>query len=231
MGVPKPQSVLLTADVVALTLHPEHGLSVLVVRRGAKPYQGRWALPGGFVEPNEELASAAARELQEETGVSAGRVKLTQLGVYGAPKRDPRGRVVSVAFLAGLPWTVAVEGADDADEAQWMAVADARKPRKLAFDHREILNDALDRASLMVERTGFAAQLLPRSFTVSELREVYEQLWGIELDAGNFQRKVTGVPGLLRPTGRSVQRGRGRPASLFTARPGAAISPPLLRNE
>ncbi len=221
----------MTADVAALTLHPDQGLSVLVVRRGTNPYQGRWALPGGFVEPGEDLATAAARELQEETGVSPSRVKLTQLGAYGAPKRDPRGRVVSAAFLTGLPWTVEVEGADDADEALWMPVAEARRPRKLAFDHREILDDALARATLMVERTGFAAHLLPRSFTVSELREVYEQLWGVELDAGNFQRKVTGVPGLLRPTGKSVQRGRGRPAALFTARPTASITPPLLRGE
>ena len=95
--MPKPQPVLLTADVVALTLHPDQGLSVLVVRRGTKPYQGRWALPGGFVEPGEDLATAAARELHEETGVSPSRVKLSQLGAYGAPKRDPRGRVVSVA--------------------------------------------------------------------------------------------------------------------------------------
>jgi 8-oxo-dGTP diphosphatase len=229
--VPKPQSVLLTADVVALTLHPDQGLSVLVVRRGTKPYQGRWALPGGFVEPGEDLATAAARELHEETGVSPSRVKLTQLGAYGAPKRDPRGRVVSVAYLAGLPWTSEVAGADDADEALWMPVTEARKPRKLAFDHREILDDAISQAALLVERSGFATQLLPRSFTVTELREVYQRLWGVGLDAGNFQRKVTGVPGLLRATGKSVQRGRGRPASLFTGRAGASITPPLLRGE
>ncbi len=229
--MPKPQSILMTADVVALTLHPGHGLSVLVVRRGSKPYQGRWALPGGFVEPGEDLAAAAARELQEETGVSPSRVRLIHLGAYGAPKRDPRGRVVSAAFLTGLAASVQVEGADDADEALWMPVSEASRPRKLAFDHREILDDALSRAALLVERTGFAAQMLPRSFTVTELREVYEQLWGVELDAGNFQRKVTGVPGLLRPTGRSVQRGRGRPAALFTARPTASIAPPLLRGE
>lgn len=221
----------MTADVAALTLHPDQGLSVLVVRRGTKPFQGRWALPGGFVEPGEDLATAAARELHEETGVSPNRVRLTQIGAYGGPKRDPRGRVVSVAFLAGISWTVEVEGADDADEALWMPVSEARKPRKLAFDHREILEDALRQATLLVERTGFAAQLLPRNFTVTELRQVYEALWGIPLDAGNFQRKVTGVPGLLRPTGKSVQRGRGRPAALFTARPTAGISPPLLRGE
>jgi 8-oxo-dGTP diphosphatase len=227
--VPKPQPVLLTVDVVALTLHPEDGLSVLVVRRGSKPFQGRWALPGGFVDPGEELETAAARELQEETGVSPRRVRLEQLGAYGATRRDPRGRVVSVAFLVGLPWTVEPRGGDDADDARWMSVVEARRPRRLAFDHRTILDDAVERAASLVERCGFAARLLPRTFTVSDLREVYEQLWGVALDAGNFQRKVTGVPGLLRPTGGSVQRGRGRPAALFTARTTAAISPPLLR--
>jgi 8-oxo-dGTP diphosphatase len=221
--------VLLTADVVALTLHPDDGLSVLVVRRGSAPFAGRWALPGGFVDPGEELVAAAARELQEETGVSTRRVRFEQLGAYGAPRRDPRGRVVSVAFLTGIPWTVAPEGGDDAAEAAWMPVSDARRPRRLAFDHRAILEDALELAAGLVERSGFAARLLTRSFTVSQLRDVYEELWGVELDAGNFQRKVTGVPGLLRPTGGSVQRGRGRPAALYTARPAATITPPLLR--
>lgn len=221
--------MLLTADVVALTLHPDDGLSVLLVRRGSSPFEGRWALPGGFVDPGEDLDAAAARELREETGAGGRTMRLEQFSAYGAPDRDPRGRVVSVAFLTGLPWTVAPEGGDDADEAAWVPVADARRPRRLAFDHRTILDDALERAGRLVERSGFAARLLPRSFTVSDLREVYEQLWGAELDAGNFQRKVTGVPGLLRPTGGSVQRGRGRPAALYTARPAAAISPPLLR--
>jgi 8-oxo-dGTP diphosphatase len=221
--------VLLTCDVVALTFRPEGGLSVLLVRRGAKPFAGRWALPGGFVDPDEELQDAAARELEEETGVSTRRARLEQLGAYGAPRRDPRGRVVSVAFLTGVPWTTEVRGGDDAADARWMPVGDARRPRRLAFDHRQILEDALQRAATLVERSGFATRLLPRTFTVSELRQVYEQLWGMELDAGNFQRKVTGVPGLLRPTGGSVQRGRGRPAALFTGRPSAVITPPLLR--
>jgi 8-oxo-dGTP diphosphatase len=221
--------VLLTADVVALTLHPDDGLSVLVVRRGSKPFQGKWALPGGFVEQGEEIEVAAARELSEETGISSRRLVLEQLGAYGAPRRDPRGRVVSVAYVTGVPWTVRVQGGDDADDATWMPVAEARRPRRLAFDHRQILDDAIGHAASLVERSGFATRLLPRSFTVSDLREVYEQLWGVELDAGNFQRKVTSVPGLLRPTGGSVQRGRGRPAALFTARHAAPISPPLLR--
>jgi 8-oxo-dGTP diphosphatase len=221
--------VLLTADVVALTLDPAAGLSVLLVRRGSPPFQGRWALPGGFVDPDEELEAAALRELQEETGVSGRAVRLEHLGAYGAPGRDPRGRVLSVAFLTGLPWTTSPQGGDDAAEAAWVPVRDARRPRRLAFDHRIVLDDAVERAGALVERTGFASRLLPRTFTVSDLREVYEQLWGAQLDAGNFQRKVTGVPGLLRATGGSVQRGRGRPAALYTARPTAVISPPLLR--
>lgn len=221
--------MLLTADVVALSLDPEAGLSVLLVRRGSAPFEGRWALPGGFVDPGEELDAAAARELEEETGVGRRKVRLEQLGAYGAPGRDPRGRVVSVAFLTGLPSTVAPQGGDDAADAAWVPVTDARRPRRLAFDHRVILDDGIARAGALVERSGFASRLLPRTFTVSDLRDVYEQLWGAELDAGNFQRKVTGVPGLLRPTGGSVQRGRGRPAALYTARPTAVISPPLLR--
>jgi 8-oxo-dGTP diphosphatase len=219
----------MTVDVVALSVRPDEGLCALAIRRGSEPHKGRWALPGGFVEKDEPLDKAAARELSEETGVSPRSVKLHQVGAYGAPTRDPRGRVVSVAWLTALPADSRPVGGDDASEAQWLPVGELLKRGRLAFDHATILRDGLALAGRLLEGTGFGTRFLPRAFTVSDLREVYEAVWGEELDAGNFQRKVTGVPGLLKPTGRTVQRGRGRPASLYQAGSNATITPPLTR--
>ncbi|GAA1924978.1 NUDIX domain-containing protein [Nocardioides marmoribigeumensis] len=219
----------MTVDVVALSVRPDDGLCALAVRRGSEPHKGRWALPGGFVDKDEPLDKAAARELGEETGVSPRSLELHQVGAYGAPKRDPRGRVVSLAWLTALPASTEVAGGDDATDARWFPVADLLKPRKLAFDHATILKDALALAGRELEDSSFGTRFLPRAFTVSDLREVYEAVWEQELDAGNFQRKVTGVPGLLKPTGRTVQRGRGRPAALYTAGSATTISPPLTR--
>jgi 8-oxo-dGTP diphosphatase len=227
--MPKPTPLLMTVDVVALSVRPDTGLSALAIKRGSEPHQGRWALPGGFVDKNEPLDKAAARELSEETGVAPRSLKLHQVAAYGSPDRDPRGRVVSVAWLAALPADTATTAGDDADEAQWWAVTDLLKSRRLAFDHATILRDALGLAGRLLEGTSFGTRFLPRSFTISDLREVYETVWQQDLDAGNFQRKVTGAPGLLKPTGRTVQRGRGRPAALYSAGSGTTISPPLSR--
>ncbi len=227
--MPKPTPLLMTVDVVALSVRPDAGLSALAVKRGSEPHKGRWALPGGFVDKDEPLDKAALRELAEETGVSSRSLRLHQVAAYGAPQRDPRGRVVSVAWLAALPGNTAAQGGDDASEAEWFPVTELLKPRRLAFDHATILKDALGLAGRLLEGTSFGTRFLPRSFTVSDLREVYEAVWEQELDAGNFQRKVTGVPGLLKPTGRTMQRGRGRPAALYTAGSAATIVPPLTR--
>lgn len=133
-----------TADMVVLT--DAAGPSVLLVRRGAPPYEGRLALPGGFVEPDESLDAAARRELREETGVDVGdALRCEQIGAYGAPDRDPRGRIVSVAYLAVLRHTVAPTAGSDAAGATWCAVADL-DDGDLAFDHAQILRDAVSRA-------------------------------------------------------------------------------------
>ena len=135
--------VLLTVDLVAIARDDE-GLRVLLVRRGRPPYAGSWALPGGFVEDDEDLAAAARRELAEETGLDLTGVDVVQVGAYGAPGRDPRGRVVSVAYAAVVD-AGAVEGADDADEAAWVRLP---VTEELAFDHERILADALERLRL-----------------------------------------------------------------------------------
>jgi 8-oxo-dGTP diphosphatase len=132
-----------TVDVVALA--PVDGaLHVLLVRRGNPPFEGQWALPGGYLEVDEELATAAARELQEETGVELPVERLRQLGAYGDPDRDPRNRTVSVAYLVELDEQLAARGDSDADEARWLPVAELGE---LAFDHALILSDAVARTA------------------------------------------------------------------------------------
>lgn len=217
-----------TADVATFCV-PRHGrLHVLLIRRGNPPYDGQLALPGGFVEPGEDLDAAARRELAEETGVDMAWLRLEELGAYGAPDRDPRHRVVSVSFLAVLPPEVAVVAGDDAVEAGWHPVDDVlADPDGLAFDHAKILTDAVRRLRSRIEGSDLALGLLAPEFTIAELREAYEAVWGRRLDPGNFQRKVTGLPGFLRPTGNRTSHGRGRPAALYTAGPNQAIWPPL----
>jgi 8-oxo-dGTP diphosphatase len=208
--------VYMCADIVAFSVRPDQGFCVLLIRRGSAPYKGRWAFPGGFVDDGEVVEKAARRELQEETGVAPRRMELQQLGPYTAPRRDPRHRTVSVAWLAALGPDVEPVAGDDAAHAEWVPVKDLAS-RRLAFDHDEILADALDTLRGNLEHTQQAMAFLPREFTVAELRGVYEAVWDRRLDPGNFQRKVTGVPGFLEESG-SVRVGeRGRPATLYTA--------------
>lgn len=216
-----------TVDVVALTVRHDE-LHVLTVRRGEEPYLGALALPGGFVRPDEDLAQAAARELAEETGVRDASAYLEQLGTYGAPGRDPRMRVVSVAYLALAADLPDPRAGGDASDSAWVSVARvAAAP--LAFDHATILRDGVERARAKLEYTSLATSFCPPEFSVSQLRRVYEAVWGVELDPRNFHRKVTGTPGLLVPTGRSVVDGPGRPAVLYRAGPATSLHPPLTR--
>ena len=222
--------VYATADVVAFGLRPDQGFSVLLVKRGSAPYRGRWALPGGFIEAREDLERAARRELREETGVSGRWLRLQQLGAYGAPRRDPRHRVISVAFMAVLPPHVAAAAADDAAEVGWLPVAGLLGSRRLAFDHARILADAVERLRERLESTSLAVSFLPETFTIADLRRVYEQVWDQPLDPGNFQRRVTGASGFVEPTGQQVAGPRGRPATLFRAGEVTRVRPPLLRD-
>lgn len=222
--------VYATADVVAFGLRPEERFSVLLVKRGGAPYRGRWALPGGFVEPREDLEQAARRELREETGVSGRGLRLEQLGAYGAPRRDPRHRVISVAFVAVLPPDSAAVAGDDAADVGWLPVSELLGSRRLAFDHVRILADAVERLRERLESTSLATAFLPAEFTIAELRRVYEQVWDQPLDPGNFQRRVTGTSGFVEPTGERVPRGKGRPAALFRAGAVVRIRPPLMRD-
>jgi 8-oxo-dGTP diphosphatase len=225
-------SVAVTVDVVALTIR-DGALHVLLVERGEAPFAGRRALPGGFVGA-ETLDAAALRELAEETGLRPGegaldRVHLEQLRSYGDPGRDPRMRVVSVAYLAFAPSLPDPRAGGDAAAAAWVPV-DAAGP--LAFDHDAIVADGLDRARAKLEYTPLATAFVGPEFTVAELRAVYTAVWGEELHAGNFHRKVLSVPGFVEGTGGTTSHGgeRGGPRSkLYRAGDARLLHPALLR--
>jgi len=219
--------VAITVDVVALTIR-DGRLHVLLVRRGGPPQAGQWALPGGFVRVDEDLPQAAARELTEETGL-LDRVHLEQLGSYGTPGRDPRMRVVSVAYLAFAPELPDPRAGSDAADAAWVPVAETTE---LAFDHARILADGLERARAKLEYTPLATAFCRAEFTIPQLRAVYEAVWGQELHPGNFHRKVLSVPGFVEDLGMTRQRGssRGGPrARLYRAGDARLLHPALLR--
>jgi 8-oxo-dGTP diphosphatase len=220
----------LAVDLVILTVR-EAQLCALLIRRGIKPYLGQWALPGGFVRAGESLETAAWRELEEETGVRSSKVgHVEQLASFGAPKRDPRERVVSVAYLAFVPNLPEPQAGGDAREARIVPVQSiaAREP-VLAFDHDDILQMGIERTRAKLEYTALATSFCARQFTIQELRSVYEAVWGTALDPANFHRKVTKTPGFVVATNESVQGGSGRPAQLFERGEAAVLYPPLLR--
>jgi 8-oxo-dGTP diphosphatase len=212
-------------DLVVLTVRAGR-LASLLVRRGIPPFEGRLALPGGFVLPHEDLLDAATRELVEETGLALTGHHLEQLASYAAPDRDPRGRVLSVGHLALVPDLPEPQAGSDAAASAWYPVADVTD---LAFDHETILAAGVERARAKLEYTTLAAAFCPPEFTVAQLRGIYEAVWGVEIDPRNFQRKVTSTPGFLIPTEQKVSSGRGRPAQLF--RCGDLTAPPMLRGD
>jgi 8-oxo-dGTP diphosphatase len=230
--------VAVTVDVVALTIR-DGELDVLLVRRGVPPFAGQWALPGGFVragagagsglgrEAAEDLDAAAVRELAEETGQQLGRIHLEQLASYGAPDRDPRMRVISVAYLVFAPELPEPRAGSDAQEAAWIPVSQVGE---LAFDHARILADGLERARAKLEYTPLATAFVGDEFTIAELRAVYETVWGERLHAGNFHRKVLSVPGFVESTGETTQTGgpRGGPRSRLYRRGDARLLHPAL---
>jgi len=207
-----------TVDVVILTMS-EGLLHVLLVRRGEAPFEGMWAIPGGFKRPPETLDEAAKRELSEETGVDAASL-LTQFGAYGDPGRDPRMNVVTVGYLAVIRDVGAIVAGSDAADAALVPVSDVLKGKlELAFDHQRIVGDAIERVRVELDVSGIATAFVGTTFTMAELRAVYEAIWGVQLDAANFRRSVVAEDGWVIPTGRRAQPGAagGRPAELYRA--------------
>jgi len=202
----------LTVDIVIFTLR-ENRLQVLLIRRLNEPYAGSWALPGGFVQIDESLEDAASRELNEETGITE--AYLEQLYTYGDPQRDPRGRVVSVAYYALIPADahVRAEGGSDAGQARWFSVDELPT---LSFDHNEIVAYALRRLRYKLEYTAVGFELLPGEFTLTEIQHTYEIILGETLDKRNFRRRML-ESGIIEPT-QLKKGGEGRPARLYRYR-------------
>ncbi|MCX3059697.1 NUDIX hydrolase [Streptomyces beihaiensis] len=221
-----------TVDLAVFTIRSGR-LHILLVERGQSPYAGRWALPGGFLRPDESAERAARRELAEETGLAdvAG-LHLEQLRTYSEPDRDPRMRVVSVAFAALVPDAPQAHGGGDAARAAWLPYGTgAQGPGPLAFDHDRILADAHERIGGKLEYTCLATAFCPPRFTLGELRQVYEVVWGTDLDPANFRRKVLATPGFVEqiPGASRLTGGRGKPAALYRAGGAVWLHPPLLR--
>jgi 8-oxo-dGTP diphosphatase len=217
-------------DIVLLTVR-QGTLQLLLIDRLMGPHQGQPALPGGFVR-DEDLTAAAERELIEETHIDGSRLHLEQLQSYGAPGRDPRGRVISVAYLGLAPNLPVPRSGTDAVNARWMAVAEVLDGQfRLAFDHNQIVRHGVERARSKLEYTALATAFCSPEFTISELRRVYEIVWSTSLDPRNFQRKLMSADFLLPAGGRTTRDG-GRPAALFRLNPERAddaVSPAMLR--
>jgi 8-oxo-dGTP diphosphatase len=207
-----------TVDVVVLTL-ANGRLQALLIQRGLDPFAGMWAIPGGFKQPTETLDEAAQRELLEETGVD-GTTSLRQFGAYGDPGRDPRMNVVTVAYVAVIRDIGTPAASADAAAAALVPVEDALSGKfQLAFDHATILRDAVDRLRVDLGLTGTATAFLPPTFTLAELRSVYEAVWDVRFDAANFRKRVLSDEGWVIPTGRRARPGAagGKPAELYRA--------------
>lgn len=202
-----------TVDIIVFTLR-HNELQVLLVQRKHWPYQGMWAIPGGFIAMDESLEKAARRELAEETGVNDPNIYLEQLYTFGAPDRDPRTRVITVAYFALISSDELHLRADtDVSAAEWFP---AYAPPPLAFDHADILKYAIQRLRYKIEYTALAFQLLPDTFTLTELQEAYEHILASKLDKRNFRRKVLAAD-VLEETP-YIRSGDHRPARLYRFR-------------
>jgi len=201
--------ISVTVDVVIFALRGDD-LQVLLVRRQHPPYEGMWAMPGGYVKPEESLEDAAARVLYDETSVRD--VHIEQLFTFGDIERDPRGRVVTITYFALVPAPLVLD-TNDTRDAAWKSMYSLPT---MAFDHQYILNYALKRLRYKLEYTAVGFQLLPPEFTLTALQHAYETILGVKLDKRNFRRRILQAD-VIEETGRRTN-GEGRPAMLYCFR-------------
>lgn len=203
------ETPLVTVDIVLFTVTQNH-LKVLLIQRKQPPYDHMWAIPGGFIHTGETLEQAASRRLDEETNVD--NIYLEQLGSFGRPDRDPRARVITVAYYALVSAEkLHLEAHANAEDVSWF---DVTQLPELAFDHAEIVQKALARLKNNLEASSVAFQLLPEKFTLTELQRVYELILGKTLDKRNFRKKILASE-ILKDTGETKMEGYHRPAQLY----------------
>jgi 8-oxo-dGTP diphosphatase len=206
-------TLTMTTDIVIFTIRDQR-LEVLLIERRNPPFQGKWALPGGLVEVDEDLDVCARRELEEETGVTG--VRLEQLHTFGKPGRDPRGRLVTVAYLTLVqPDRLKPKAGSDAAKFQWAAVGELPS---LAFDHAKIIAMARDRLRARFDETPNPFDFLPKTFTLDEVRKIAEIVGGERLDLPKFRRRLLALE-LIEETGK-MRAGTRRPVPLYRARRG-----------
>ena len=198
-----------TVDIVIFTIRSDE-LKVLLIKRALSPFRGEWALPGGFVNLDESLDAAARRELEEETGVAG--VYLEQLYTFGTPDRDPRERVITIAYYALIPSDrIVLQAATDAEGVSWFGMEELPE---LAFDHHEILSLAHERLVAKLDYSTIAFQFMPQAFSLSELQQVYEVILRAPVDKRNFRKRILAL-NLIEPTGAEKREGAHRPAKLY----------------
>lgn len=203
------QAIKLSVDAVVFG-YEEQTISVLLIKRKYEPFKGEWAIPGGFVLNDESLEEAVERELKEETGIKIN--YLEQLYTFGKPKRDPRNRVVSVAYFGLIkPSAFKIFASTDAEEVQWFKI---NKLPKLSFDHEEILNMAITRLQGKITYEPIGFELLDTKFPFSDLEKLYTTLLGRTIDRRNFRKKILSL-NVLDELDEKVSKGSGRPANLF----------------
>jgi len=198
-----------TTDIVIFSLR-DNELKLLLIKRKGEPFKGKWALPGGFVQLDEDLEAAANRELAEETGVSG--VYLEQLYTFGQPNRDPRERVITVAYYALIPSDrLTLTASTDAEAVGWFGMDELPK---LAFDHETIVETAHQRLVAKLDYSTLAFQFMPEEFTLTELQAVYEIILRADIDKRNFRKWVLALE-RVEETGEYRRQGAHRPAKLY----------------
>jgi 8-oxo-dGTP diphosphatase len=203
------KGIRVAVDAVVFSIINED-LKVLLIKRNKAPFKGKLALPGGLLEPNEALEEAVKRELAEETNVS--HVFLHQFGAYGDINRDPRGRIVSIAFIALVSPEQKLISTKDARAAEWHPIDDLQD---MAFDHRKVIEDSLEELKFEMQTTNIANQILSKEFTLSELQHLYEIVLKIPLDKRNFRRRIKEMDILKKISGARLE-GAHRPAQLYS---------------